>query len=209
MRSPRKFTISAADVQAVTTGLIQEHLQFEDYSRKCPWWVMLSVLLFAAARRRSIFDACGRLSRAPSDETIRKAVVATLPEIDELQRRVNAALADWHAKHHVSPVQLDFIQADSRNRARCSSTQRFDDERSSSLQIFSLLIPSISRSVNTSAWRCGKSDRHWRRICQNSARCNSASGCVPKMRGSERQLLFSSNSDSQNLQELSSFVHWD
>ncbi len=94
MRSQRKSTISAADVQRVATGLIQEHLQFEDYSRKCTWWVILSVLLFAAARRRSIFDACGRLSRAPSDETIRKAVVTALPEADELQRRVNAALAD-------------------------------------------------------------------------------------------------------------------
>ena len=94
MRSRMKSTISAADVQSVAVGLIQDHLQVTDDSRKCISSVRLSVLLFAASRRRSIADACGRLSRAPSDETIRKAVVATLPEIDELQRRVKAALAD-------------------------------------------------------------------------------------------------------------------
>ena len=94
MRSRRKSTISAADVQSVAVGLIQDHLQFADYSRKCTWSVILSVLLFAASRRRSIADACGRLSRAPSDETIHKAVATALPESEELQRRVNAALAD-------------------------------------------------------------------------------------------------------------------
>ena len=94
MCSQRKSTISAADVHAEAKGWIQQHLKFSDFSRKCPWWVILSVLLFAAGRRRSIHDACGRLSGVPSDETLRKALLATLPDVGELERRINAALAD-------------------------------------------------------------------------------------------------------------------
>ena len=94
MCSRMKSTISAADVHAEANGWIQQHLKFSDFSRKCPWWVILSVLLFAAGRRRSIHDACGRLSRVPSDETLRKALLATLPNVSELERHINAALAD-------------------------------------------------------------------------------------------------------------------
>lgn len=113
MRSDRKSTISAADVQGQASGLIQEHLQFIDYSRKCTGHVILSVLLFAAARRRSVHDACQRLRRAPSDETIRQALLATLPEIDELQRRVNAALSDRLPRRLLKtkqPVAVDLTE---------------------------------------------------------------------------------------------------
>ena len=51
------------------------------------------MLLAAAARITSLSDACGRLRDAPSDETARKALLATLPDFAELQRRLNAALA--------------------------------------------------------------------------------------------------------------------
>src|SRR5262249_11369548 len=44
-------------------------------------------------RITSLSDACGRLRDAPSDETARKALLATLPAYPELQRRLNAALA--------------------------------------------------------------------------------------------------------------------
>jgi hypothetical protein len=94
MRSRKKSTISAPEVQAVASGWIQDHLKLSDYSVKCTWSVILSVLLFAASRTRSIHEACQRLSRAPSDETIRQALLATLPSSEELERRVNGALAD-------------------------------------------------------------------------------------------------------------------
>jgi len=94
MRSQTKFTISADDVQREASGWIQRHLKFADFSNKCSWSVIMSVLLFAASRRRSIFDACGRLSGTPSDETVRQALLATLPGAGELERRINAALAD-------------------------------------------------------------------------------------------------------------------
>lgn len=94
MRSRKKSTISAAEVQAVASGWIQDHLKLSDYSVKCTWSVILSVLLFAASRTRSVHEACQRLSRAPSDETIRKALLATLPSSVELERRINQALGD-------------------------------------------------------------------------------------------------------------------
>ncbi len=94
MRSETKFNICASDVHAIVTDLIQRHLKFQDYSKKCLSSMMLSVLLFAASRIRSIHDACQRLRRAPSDETIRQALKATLPDNKELHRRINSALAD-------------------------------------------------------------------------------------------------------------------
>lgn len=94
MRSETHFNFCAADVHAVATSSIQDHLKFEDFSKKCLASMILSVLLFAASRIRSIYDACQRLEKAPSDETIRKALRATLPDNKELHRRVNAALSD-------------------------------------------------------------------------------------------------------------------
>lgn len=94
MRSRNKYTISANDVKAVATTWIQEHLQLEDFSQKCTASVILSVLFFAASRMRSIYDACQRLSSMPSDETIRQALLATLPVQKDLEARLNAALGD-------------------------------------------------------------------------------------------------------------------
>jgi putative transposase len=50
-------------------------------------------LLVAAAGVTSIHAACGRLDGLPSEETIRKALYASLPEFAELQRQLNRALA--------------------------------------------------------------------------------------------------------------------
>ncbi|REJ96641.1 MAG: peptide synthetase [Planctomycetota bacterium] len=113
MRSGMKCTVSAADVKAEATGWIGQHLQFTDYKRKCTAGVMLSVLLFAASRMKSIHDACGRLAGAPSDETLRKALLATLPPQWELQSRINAALGDrlpkrfFHSKRG-QRIAIDF-----------------------------------------------------------------------------------------------------
>jgi putative transposase len=72
---------------------LQQHLPFKDYTKETSARVLWSLLLAAAARITSISDACGRLDKAPSDETARKALWATLPDYAELQRRLNAALA--------------------------------------------------------------------------------------------------------------------
>jgi Transposase DDE domain len=52
-----------------------------------------AVVLTAAAAVTSIHATCGRLDRLPSEETIRKALYAGLPEFAELQRQLNRALA--------------------------------------------------------------------------------------------------------------------
>ena len=51
------------------------------------------MVLAAAARLSSLSAACQRLADAPSDETVRKALLATLPQQADLQRRLNQALA--------------------------------------------------------------------------------------------------------------------
>ena len=72
---------------------LQEHLQFKDYKRKTSAQVLWSLLLAAAARITSLSETCQRLRDAPSDETARKALLATLPDYGALQRQLNAALA--------------------------------------------------------------------------------------------------------------------
>jgi putative transposase len=52
------------------------------------------VLLWAAARITSLAAACAALCRAPSDQAVRNALLATLPDFQQLQRRLNQALAD-------------------------------------------------------------------------------------------------------------------
>jgi hypothetical protein len=68
------------------------------------------LLLAAAARITSLSDACGRLRDAPSDETARKALLATLPDYAELQRQLNAALAGHLPKalrRHLQRLAID------------------------------------------------------------------------------------------------------
>jgi hypothetical protein len=88
----RQYTLTSKEVQQYASGLLQHYLRLKDYSKKCTAVVLLHVLFAAAARLTSILGACQRLRDAPSDQTIRDALAATLPEYAELQRRVNRAL---------------------------------------------------------------------------------------------------------------------
>ncbi len=92
MRPPHRI-LNRNHVHRLAAEHLQQHLQFRDYKRKASAQVLWSLLLAAAARITSLSDACGRLDQAPSDETARKALGATLPDYAELQRRLNAALA--------------------------------------------------------------------------------------------------------------------
>src|SRR4051812_31617626 len=90
---PENHTLDRRQVHRAAAEHLQAHLQFKDYKRKTSAAVLWSLLLAAAARITSLSDACGRLRDAPSDETARKALLATLLDYAELQRRLNAALA--------------------------------------------------------------------------------------------------------------------
>src|SRR6476620_8944145 len=90
---PTNHTLDRQRVHRAAAEHLQAHLQFKDYKRKASAQVLWSLLLAAAARITSLSDACGRLRDAPSDETARKALLATLPDYAVLQRQLNAALA--------------------------------------------------------------------------------------------------------------------
>lgn len=93
MRSGTKYTIRSREVHDRTAETIQEHVGLTDHGPKCTASVVISILLYAASRITSIFDACQRLGAAPSDQALRDALRATLPPIDETERRLNAGLA--------------------------------------------------------------------------------------------------------------------
>src|SRR6187431_184269 len=90
---PQDHILDSYQVHRAAAEHLQAHLQFRDYKRKTSAPVLWSLLLAAAARITSLSDARGRLRDAPSDETARKALLATLPDYAGLQRRLNAALA--------------------------------------------------------------------------------------------------------------------
>jgi DDE family transposase len=89
----RQYTVTRRDVHDRALSLLTAHLRLPDFSRRCPAQVVLSVVLLAAARLCSVFAAAGRLLAVPSAETIRKALAAALPDREELERRLNRALA--------------------------------------------------------------------------------------------------------------------
>ena len=92
MRPPHRI-LDRRRVYRLAEQHLQAHLQFRDYKRKTSARTLWALLLAAAARIPSLSDACGRLDRVPSDETARKALLATLPDYATLQQPLNAALA--------------------------------------------------------------------------------------------------------------------
>src|SRR3954463_9085809 len=92
MRPPHHI-LDRKKAHRLAVAHLQAHLKFKDYKRKTSAQVLWSLLLAAAARVTSLSDACGRLDEVPSDETARKALLATLPGYGALQRQLNAALA--------------------------------------------------------------------------------------------------------------------
>lgn len=88
-----RASISTSEVHEYAASLIQRYVKLRDFGKQCTSSVMITVLFYAAARITSISDACACLRRAPSDETFRQALLATLPQWAELQRRLNRALS--------------------------------------------------------------------------------------------------------------------
>lgn len=91
MRCPQ-YTLEPHEVHTCAQEWLNEHLGLVDQGRRCTVAVVFHVLFFAAARLTSLFAACQRLRDAPSDDVVRKALVSQLPEIDELERRLQASL---------------------------------------------------------------------------------------------------------------------
>lgn len=92
MRSRKDYIITKDEVHGYANDWLGSALRLEYEGTKCTASTVLEVLLIAAARVVSIFAACRDLADAPSDQTIRNALAASLPDIAELERRLNLSL---------------------------------------------------------------------------------------------------------------------
>jgi putative transposase len=86
------YTLTPAAVRAHAQTLCQQHLRLADHGPKCTAGLLWAVLFYAACRIASLAAACKALRDAPADSSVHDALLATLPEAAELQRRVNRAL---------------------------------------------------------------------------------------------------------------------
>jgi putative transposase len=108
----RQYTLTRDHVHAHAGELLTRHLRLRDYGRVCPVPVLLAVLFAACARLSSLYETCRRLLKAPGDETVRRALFATLPDFAELQRRLNRALqADLPKalRRRRQPIAIDVV----------------------------------------------------------------------------------------------------
>jgi Transposase DDE domain len=87
------YTITARQVHDRAAACLQAALRLADHGPKCTAAVVLRVLFWAAARVASLAAACAALVAAPCDQAVRNALLATLPDFAQLQRRLNRALA--------------------------------------------------------------------------------------------------------------------
>ena len=92
MRSRSQYIITKDQVHSYANYWLGAALKLEYRGTKCNARTVLQILLIAAARTVSIFAACRDLADAPCDQTIRNALAASLPDIAELQRRLNLSL---------------------------------------------------------------------------------------------------------------------
>jgi putative transposase len=91
MRS-RQYTITGRSVHRHAESLCQRHLRLQDHGPKCTASKLWALLFWAASHLSSLAAACAALRDAPSDTAVHDALLATLPSLHELQRRINRAL---------------------------------------------------------------------------------------------------------------------
>ena len=92
MRSRKDYIITKEEVHDYANLWLSSALRLEYEGTKCTAGTLFEILLIAATRVVSIFAACHDLADAPSDQTIRNALANSLPDIAELQRRLNLSL---------------------------------------------------------------------------------------------------------------------
>ena len=109
---PPQYTITSRDVHHHAAHLCQKFLGLKDHGPLCAALNMLTVLFYAAARMVSRAAACGALREAPSDSALYAALMATLPDILILQRRLNRALQGELPKalrRRPQPLAIDLV----------------------------------------------------------------------------------------------------
>src|SRR6267142_1884616 len=86
----------AGHVQRETVGLLQNRLRLRDFSRRCTATTLLSCLVLASAGRAALSAVAFLRTRCPSRETLRQALLQTLPAyaklLSQLPRLLQASL---------------------------------------------------------------------------------------------------------------------
>ena len=106
------YTITPRDIHHHAAQLCQRHLRLHDHGPRCTALNLLTVLFYAAARLISRAAACAALRDAPCDSAVHAALMATLPDIAELQRRLQRALQGDLPKalrRRRQPLAIDLI----------------------------------------------------------------------------------------------------
>jgi hypothetical protein len=93
MRSQLDYIVTKEEVHGYANHWLGSSLKLEYEGTKCTGSMLLNVLLIAAARVASVFAVCRDLADAPCDQTIRNALAESLPDIWEVERRLNRCLA--------------------------------------------------------------------------------------------------------------------
>src|SRR5436190_16773659 len=87
-----QYTVTPKDVQAHAAYLCHKYLRLKGHGPKTTAATLLALLCYAAARITSLGAACKALLHAPGYQAAHDALLATLPKVNELQRRLNRAL---------------------------------------------------------------------------------------------------------------------
>src|SRR5260370_12792063 len=88
----QQYILTPRHVHAHATQLIQKHVRLRDHGPKCHAWKLWTLLFYAASRLTSLAAASASLRDAPSDTAAHDSLLAALPALDALQRRLNRAL---------------------------------------------------------------------------------------------------------------------
>ena len=93
MRSRKSdYILTKDEVHGYANFWLETALHLECKGRKCTSGVVLQILLIAASRVVSLFAACRDLADAPTSTAVFDALRSTLPQVQELERRLNRAL---------------------------------------------------------------------------------------------------------------------
>ena len=92
MRSRTDYLMTKEQVYGYAENWLSTALRLNYEGRKCTTSVLFRILLIAAGRVVSLFAACRDLADAPCSRTVYDALSATLPQMGELERRLNLSL---------------------------------------------------------------------------------------------------------------------
>ena len=92
MRSRTDYIMTKEEVYGYAENWLSTALRLNYEGRKCTTSVLFRILLIAAGRVVSLFAACRDLADAPCSRTVYNALLATLPDMRELQTRLNRSL---------------------------------------------------------------------------------------------------------------------